>query len=248
MSTYTPTIKALSYARQTQLHLFDEPSASFSGDCSKKSKILTQRNPSLLLIPMPKTPGQLPLPGVNREVQYISDSAAKNSVKAKVLNRPTPAKVLRQAQSHDIVHFACHGMWDINPSDGCLILFAPEGDAADKLMPRDISNMAAQNAQIAYLSACSSAKNPSTKLADEVIHLASAFQLAGFSHTLANLWETDDHASSEVARDFYTFLFQNREHTDRHLRVSAAFHQAVKNCRDKNPYDFLTWAPFVHMG
>ncbi|RPA95245.1 hypothetical protein L873DRAFT_1837267, partial [Choiromyces venosus 120613-1] len=101
---------------------------------------------------------------------------------------------------------------------------------------------------LAYLSACSSAKNPSTILADEVIHLASAFQLAGFSYTLANLWETDDQASSKVARDFHDLLFQDQGNVDDHYRVSAAFHKAVKKVRDKRPANYLGWAPFVHTG
>lgn len=108
--------------------------------------------------------------------------------------------------------------------------------------------MVTQDAQLAYLSACSSAKNTSTILADEVIHLASAFQLAGFSHTLANLWETDDNSCSEVARDFYNLLFQYQETDDGHMRVSAAFHEAVKKFRDQKPSNFLAWAAFIHMG
>ncbi|CUS12252.1 unnamed protein product, partial [Tuber aestivum] len=91
-----------------------------------------------------------------------------------------------------IVHFACHWVSDINPSDSHLVLLTLDGNEAGKLTARDISSIAAKSAQLAYLSAYSSAQNPSSKLADEVIHLASAFQPAGFSHTLANLWETDD--------------------------------------------------------
>ncbi|CUS11436.1 unnamed protein product, partial [Tuber aestivum] len=232
ISSYIPTIKALTYA--------PEP--------SRKEKPLGRQNPRLLLIPMPKTPGEASLPGVDREVQYIHDSTSKTPGETTVLSNPTPAKVLRQIQHHDIVHFACHGVSDTNPSDSHLLLLTSDGKGADKLLARDISNIVAQNAQLAYLSACSSAKNSSVILADEVIHLASAFQLAGFSHTLANLWETNDEASSQVARDFYNLLFRREGNGDGHHRVTAAFHQAVKKCRDKKPANFLTWAPFVHTG
>ncbi|CUS11438.1 unnamed protein product, partial [Tuber aestivum] len=177
ISSYIPTIKALTYARQVELRLLDESGPSFSAEPSRKEKPLGRQNPRLLLIPMPKTPGEASLPGVDREVQYIHDSTSKTPVETTVLSNPTPAKVLRQIQHHDIVHFACHGVSDTNPSDSHLLLLTPDGKGADKLLARDISNIVAQNAQLAYLSACSSAKNSSVILADEVIHLASAFQL-----------------------------------------------------------------------
>ncbi|CUS11612.1 unnamed protein product, partial [Tuber aestivum] len=216
ISTYIPTIKALNYAREH----------------TKKAEIAEKRDPRLLLVPMPKTPGKTSLPGVDKEVRYLVDSTSKIPIETTVLSNPTPAEVLKQAQQHDIVHFACHGVSDMNPSNSHLVLLTPDGNDADKLLARDISNMVAQNAQLAYLSACSSAKNQSTELADEVIHLASAFQLAGFSHTLANLWETGDHPSSEVARDFYNFLFQYQGNGNEHRWVSEAFHKAVKKFRD----------------
>ncbi|CUS09062.1 unnamed protein product, partial [Tuber aestivum] len=224
ISTYIPTIRALSYACEKQVKLFAE------------SKILRKRNPRLLLIPMPETPGATKLPGVSEEVLNILDSSAKSSIETTLLSSPTPVEVLERIKHHEIVHFACHGVSCSNPSDSHLVLFNQDRISADKLMARDISKLVTQSAQIAYLSACSSARNPSADLADEVIHLASAFQLAGFSHTFANMWETDDQASSEVARDFYNLLLQDRGNgEDDHQRIAIAFHKAVKKVRDAKP-------------
>ncbi|CUS09057.1 unnamed protein product, partial [Tuber aestivum] len=249
ISSYIPTIKALSYARQKQLQLFEECDASFSPERSKKAKILKKLNPRLLLVPMPETPGALELPGVTEEVLYILDSSAKSSIETTLLSGPTPAEVLERIKYNEIVHFACHGVSCLNPSDSHLVLFNQDRISAGKLMARDISKLVSQNAHIAYLSACSSAKNLSTDLADEVIHLASAFQLAGFSHTFANMWETDDQASSEVARDFYNLLLQDGGNgEDDHQRVSTAFYNAVKKVRDAKPGNPLRWAPFIHTG
>ncbi|CUS11101.1 unnamed protein product, partial [Tuber aestivum] len=216
----------------------------------KKAKILIERNPRLLLVPMPETPGKGDLPGVQKEVLHIRDLAVGGPVETTLLRKPTPVEVLKEVSHHEIVHFACHGVSNINnPSDSHLILFNQDGDKADNLRARDISNLVAQNAQIAYLSACSSAKNSSDDLADEAIHPASAFQLAGFSHTLANLWDTDDLAACEVASDFYDLLLKNRGHCDDdHQLVSAAFHKSVKKLRDRIPGKPLVWAPFIHTG
>ncbi|CUS09058.1 unnamed protein product, partial [Tuber aestivum] len=249
ISTYIPTIKALSYARQKQLQLFEEYDASFSAERSKKAKILKQRNPRLLLVPMPQTPGAPELPGVSEEVLYILDSSTQSLIEPTLLSGPTPAEVLKKINLYEIVHFACHGVSCLNPSNSHLVLLSQDGISADRLMARDISNLITQNAQIAYLSACSSARNPYAQLADEVIHLASAFQLAGFSHTFANMWETGDQASSEVARDFYNLLLQDRGNgEDDHQRVSTAFYNAVKKVRDSKWRDPLLWAPFIHTG
>ncbi|RPA99746.1 TPR-like protein, partial [Choiromyces venosus 120613-1] len=230
ISTYIPTIKALSYARQKQFALF-------GGSHTR-----------LLLVSMPKTPGASNLPGASQEVQYISDETHRFGIETSVLREPTPTAVLDQVAHFNFVHLACHGVSGVNPSDSHLLLLSPDGANAAKLRVRDISALNTQNSHLAYLSACSSAQNSSLSLADEVIHLASGFQLAGFSHVLANLWETNDSASSEVARDFYHLLFQNHGTGDWHYRVAASFHEAVKRLRDKRPQNPLTWAPFIHTG
>ncbi|RPA96127.1 hypothetical protein L873DRAFT_1791755 [Choiromyces venosus 120613-1] len=196
ISTYIPTIKALSYARQKKLQLFNEYGASRSTERSG--------NAGLLLVPMPTTPGADNLPGVNEEVQYLRYSTTQNAIKITVLGNPTPADALKQVQHHGIVHFACHGVSDFNPSNSHLVLLTPDGTDADKLPARDIPSLSTPGAQLAYLSARSSAKNPPTILADEVVHLASAFQLARFSHTLANLWGTKDQPPVKSQETFTT--------------------------------------------
>ncbi|RPA95664.1 hypothetical protein L873DRAFT_1812412 [Choiromyces venosus 120613-1] len=248
ISTYIPTIKALSYARQKRFELFGGSDNSCSKDNSRSDNIVRKSNARLLLVSMPITPGASNLPGVSQEVQYISDETGKIGIGTSVLSEPTPAAVLNKVADFNFVHFACHGVSDVNPSDSHLMLLSPDGANAAKLRVRDISTLNTQNAHLAYLSACSSAQNSSRRLADEVIHLASGFQLAGFSHVLANLWETNDSASSEVSRDFYHLLFQNHGAGDWHYQVAASFHEAVKRLRDKRPQNPLTWAPFIHTG
>ncbi|MCJ1251060.1 hypothetical protein MMC30_008291 [Trapelia coarctata] len=61
-------------------------------------------------------------------------------------------------------------------------------------------------AQIAYLSACSTAEIKVRNLADESIHLANAFQLAGFTNVIGTLWAADDNAAVEIASKFYEGL------------------------------------------
>jgi CHAT domain-containing protein len=98
--------------------------------------------------------------------------------------------------------------------------------------------------------ACSTVDNTATNLGHETIHLASAFQLAGFTHIVANLWQSKDEACMQVAGDFYNALLngETEEGDGGHERVSLALHGAVATLKEKMPEFPLVWAPFIHTG
>jgi CHAT domain-containing protein len=103
--------------------------------------------------------------------------------------------VLEQLVDCDMIHFAGHGISDhVNPFKSGLLLQAGHGAVKkkDKLSVRQISDVHLKGARMAYLSACSTAENRAQTLLDEVIHLASGFQMAGFPHVVASMWSTED--------------------------------------------------------
>ena len=67
---------------------------------------------------------------------------------------------------------------------------------------------------IAYLSACSTVENASTKLLDEGIDIASTSQLIGFPHVIGTLWEARDFIAPEIAEMFYENLMQEVKSKD----------------------------------
>lgn len=235
ISSYISTIKALSYARQKQL--------GFGGPDSR-----------LLLIAMPTTPGNMPLKNSIPEVKQIARVVKGHTFR---LDCPSADQVLEQLPSYHAIHFACHGVSDVQkPSNSHLLLRKDDVSGPglgtglgmlDRLTVGAISSTNIKNAQIAYLSACSTADNASVALADESIHIANGFQLAGFSHVLATLWKSNDGACLQVASDFYRFLF-NEQHVQCNRKVSTAFHHAVRRLRDQNLGQPLIWASFVHTG
>jgi hypothetical protein len=81
----------------------------------------------------------------------------------------------------------------------------------------------------------------------ESIHLASAFQLAGFQQVIGTPWRAHDSTAVYFAGKFYELLFQEREITGK--SVVNALHAAVIHCRDtaSNLKYWLKWAPFVHL-
>ena len=64
-----------------------------------------------------------------------------------------------------------------------------EGCVCYHLMVQDLTVTSLEMAQLAYLSACSTAANASHDLLNEVIHIVSAFLLVGFPHVVGTFWE-----------------------------------------------------------
>lgn len=251
VSSYIPTVKALSYTRQQSFNL------------------VSKRDARLLLVTMPTTPLHASLSGVEKEVDAIvaivegklaepvldhsPEAPEEKKARTAVLKQPNALTVLEQLGQFEAVHFACHGVSDgADPSNSSLLLLNKSHDTVDRLTVRNISRASFGNAQLAYLSACSTADNPSIELSDEIIHLASAFQLAGFNHVLATLWQSKDEACKTVAEVFYTSLFDGNDghgdSADPHSKVSSALHEAVKKVREGNLDRPLMWAPFIHTG
>ena len=133
-------------------------------------------------------------------------------------------------------HFACHASADLaKPSQGGLLL--SDGTLA---IP-EISKLRLDHAELAYLSACSTAHRGS-RLADEAIHLASAFQLAGFRHVVASLWPLADDVAATAARSFYGHLGGTVD------QAAVALHRVTHELRAEYPDRADLWAPLIHSG
>ncbi|KAL0634286.1 hypothetical protein Q9L58_006824 [Maublancomyces gigas] len=227
VSSYTPTIRALSYAREKDLTILNGG-----------------RDARLLLITMSTTPGGVDLPDVEEEVMGILE-VTEGSVVATRLMQPSAMQVFEQFDSYGVMHFACHGISeDKNPSGSHLVLV--QNGEANKLTVERISRRNTRTAQLAYLSACSTAESTPTELSDECLHIASGFQLAGFSHVLAAMWPSESRVCREVSTEFYRLLFNGKG--EGHRKVGTAFHEAVKKVQEKYRRSPLKWAPFIHMG
>ncbi|KAL2186459.1 hypothetical protein L209DRAFT_806852 [Thermothelomyces heterothallicus CBS 203.75] len=111
------------------------------------------------------------------------------------------------------------------------------------------SSSSSNRAKIAYLSACSTAESRAERLVDEVLHLASGFQVAGFPHVVATMWPAELEASVEVAGRFYKRLAEAwaRVVVDDGV-VAAVLREAVMDAREKWPLQPLRWAGYVHFG
>lgn len=209
-----PTIKALQYARE-RVNI-----ANLSFD--------DRRN--VLIVTMPQTPNAEALPGARAEGSEVMATIG-SSASVETLELPDVAAAMARLQQCHIAHFACNGLSNpYDPSESGLILQT----ACTGTEPRqDILNVrtACQaylvHAEIAYLSACSTAQNRAVRLSDEVLHIVSGFQIAGFQHVIGCLWPSDDKVCVDVAKTFYSGLSQDGNMRCDDRAVALALHKAI---------------------
>jgi CHAT domain-containing protein len=124
------------------------------------------------------------------------------------------------------------------PSESCLLLHDYQRAPPTVL---DVSRLHLKQAGLAYLSARSTGE-VSAALPDEVIHIASSFQLAGYADVIATMWPVADSVAVPLTEAVYSRI------TDRHEPAAEALHDAVLQLRDEHPADPWLWAPFIHAG
>jgi hypothetical protein len=228
ISSYTPTIRALTYARR--------PGPATVGDGSDQPGA----GDRVVAVAMPHTPGAPDLPGAQAESTMLQ-RRLPGRVTVLTGEQATHDAVLAALPDGRWAHLACHGDSDLNnPSASCLLL---TDHRQRPLTVADVARLRLDDARLAFLSACSTAQ-PGRRLADEAIHLASAFQLAGYRHVIATLWPIGDQHAVDLAADIYTALITVGDGD-----VAGAVHAAVRRMRRRWGWDTPSvWASHIHVG
>jgi len=120
-------------------------------------------------------------------------------------------------------------------------------DAADPFTVMSLAPLDLDAVQLAYLSACQTSLTSMAELADESIHLTSAFLLAGVPRVIGTLWEISDAVAGELAAEFYRGLRPGPAPTDPDASATA-LHNAVIGLRDRFPEAPSLWAAHTHTG
>ncbi len=95
------------------------------------------------------------------------------------------------------------------------------------------------------MSACETTEAPA-RLADEVVHITSAFQLAGFRQVIGTLWPINDGAAREIATRVYAELTENGTSLVDPASAAAALHTVVREYR--HGWAPTRWAAHIHVG
>ncbi|KAF9067540.1 CHAT domain-containing protein [Rhodocollybia butyracea] len=223
VSSYTPSITALLSAQEH--HSTSESQESNSV-------------PRLLAVSQPNTPNAEELPSTVKEVEVLQ-SIEPNLTWLNDLEGTTDA-VLKGIETHNWVHFACHGEQDMqNPLKSAFLLQDKSLELAD-LMKKSFTHT-----QLAYLSACRTAAS-NEMLPEEAVHLAAGMLMAGFQNVVASLWAIGDDDATFVAEHFYRHMKEGGWDS---AKSSYALHYAVGKLRESiGVKHFLRWIPFVHLG
>lgn len=237
ISSYVPTLRSLDHARR------------------KASLISSQDNDvtTILVAGMPTTPKMKNLSCVEEETKCVAE-ALPDFVNKCILLSCTRDEVLYKLRTASMVHFACHGESNLEPSESKLFL---EDWERSPFTVADITALRLERGRLAYLNICHAASNSVLRLLDEHIHLAGACMLAGFPHVIGTLWRVDDKHSADVAISVYNGIKSTG--TSLHFHDSAeSLHNAVRRLREETRHvegfscefsdDPLKWAPYIHLG
>jgi CHAT domain len=225
VSSYTPTLRGLAYARAHQ----PDPTGPLGTGAA-----------GMVIVSVPDAPDTPPLPGVTAETTALTTLIPG----ADVFTDPTRQTVLDALPAYRIAHFACHAYadWD-DPAGSRLIL--PDHQSAP-LTVADISALHLHSG-LAYLSACNTTLTR-PDLADESVHITGAFHLAGYQHVIGTLWPVDDAAAHRLAHDIYTHLTARGTTPPDINRTAHALHHATRNLRARYPKAPTLWAAHTHTG
>jgi tetratricopeptide (TPR) repeat protein len=213
MSSYASSIKSLIFGRR---HHIRQPAGPLSDHA--------------LLVAMGQTPGlttSQALPYAEKEIEMLDDLCPSLQLKP-IRTAHRKENILKHLQGCRVFHFAGHGQSDpAEPSQSRLLL---EDWTTDPLTVDDLRDYKLHENPpfLGYLSACSTGANTANRLADEGIHLVSAFQLAGFRHVVGTLWEVSDKHCVDVARVLYETL-RDEGMTD--VAVCRGLHRALRELR-----------------
>lgn len=220
VSSYTPTLRALVRAR---------------GGLTPGAPA----RPSPLVVALAETPGAAPLPGVSQEAALLTELFPAG----RLLAGPdaTVEAVGRALEAHPWVHFSCHGVSELlSPSQSGLILYDGRLTASDAAAQRP------RSPELAVLSACSASQGGIT-LSDEVVQLASSFQLAGYPHVIGTLWPIADKLATRLTEEFYTALAEDIAR-GRPIDPATALHRPVRSLRNRYAQAPHLWAAHIHTG
>ncbi|WP_079001707.1 CHAT domain-containing protein [Streptomyces sp. AS58] len=217
VSSYCFTVRSLNYARRS-----DGPVVHAAAP---------------LVVTMPETAGAAPLPAADREAEEIlavmPDATLLRGAQA---DRDT---MLTQLPLHQVAHFACHStVDDESPGESGLVLHDHD---RRPFTVADISRLHLADAELAFLSACSTMES-GMPLLDESLHITSAFVLAGYRQVIGTLWPIIDFGAAQLTAAFYSALPQDLR------RAPYALHDAVCHMRATFPDQPRLWAAHIHVG
>ena len=204
ISSYTPTLTALIRARRPSL-----PSC------------VTERK-DFVAIGQANAAGTRELPSVGTELANIGRLVDGLAMFTHIQGQDSCiSRVTGELGRNDWVHLACHGLPNRKqPFDSAFAL------SDGHLTIHRLIGCNLRNPEFAYLSACHTTVGDEES-PDEVIHLASAMQFAGFRSVVGTMWSVDDAETNKITSVFYKHMLNESGRLD-HTRAAHALRKAAR--------------------
>ncbi|VDC01046.1 unnamed protein product [Peniophora sp. CBMAI 1063] len=201
-----------------------------------------------LIVTQPSTPNLSSLPGTVEEGTRLREILETSGVKTIWLNdRSATVNEVRTAmKEHPWVHLACHGSQKTGDAtrsafhlfDGVLTL-------------SDLMGIVADDAELAFLSACETAVCDK-KTPEESAHFGAGMLAVGYKGVIVTMWSIQDADTPVVVDACYKDLLALRSGGklgQGETGAAYALHEATRVLREKmGESNLLRWVPFVHFG
>jgi tetratricopeptide (TPR) repeat protein len=225
VSSYTPTVRALLHGRRPP-----DTAATAAHQ--------------LLVVAAPQVTGAPELTYAADEVAFLRARFGKDVTVLNGVEGATPAtyETVRTAlPKFRWTHFACHALSRLDDPSASRLLLPGTDDG--KLSVVDIGRLNLGNAELAFLSACSTAQT-GVALPDEAINLAAAFQLAGYRRVVATMWPVEDKMALRLAKACYEELAP----AGTAEAMARVLHDATRRSRATRADQPSMWAAYMHSG
>jgi CHAT domain-containing protein len=182
------------------------------------------------------------LPGTEKEINSIAQLFANKPKSLTYADANETMIKSKEISNYDYLHFATHGIVDeANPESSKIFLSTTPTDDGN-LYAGEIYNLTL-NANLAVLSACQTGLGKISK-GEGVIGLSRALVYAGAKNIIVSFWSVADDSTSELMKDFYTFLL-----TSKSTSFSRPLQQTKLKMTKSEKYSSpFYWAPFVLIG
>ena len=221
ISSYTSTLTALIRARQHDL-----PRSASKGK-------------NIVGIGQANAKGENKLVSVGAELDNIGERVDGLTIFRRIEGEESCIDpVSEELGKNEWVHFACHGIPNqVEPFKSAFALHDGHFTIERIIQCR------LRNAEFAFLSACQTTVGDEES-ADEVMHLASAMQFAGFRSVIGTMWPVMDVVALRITSAFYDNMIHECGCLD-YTRAALALHRTIEESADI-PLDLRVL--YIHLG
>jgi len=196
--------------------------------------------PRLLVVYGSESPAQGSLACGIDAIRALQNKTGRLHVTALNGEEATAEAVLRGMKHCNWIHLACHGIQGLEGKANEAFLIGGE------LTLHEIMQQSFSHSELAFLSACQTAKGDSW-LPEDAMHLAAGILTAGYRSVVGTMWSIRDADAPIIAERFYTYLLA--EAGGDSTKAAYALHHAVGHLRDsREGCGFDRWVPFFHLG